>query len=120
LSDVVPTVLHHHEQWDGCGYPRQLEADEIPLLARITAVADAFDAMASDRPYRRGMPEEKVYEIFRKGAGQHWDAQVVETLFKLRDEVREISDTEREHPNLDVRQWSMPKLPASPPASQMA
>ena len=52
LDEVLPVVLHHHEQWDGKGYPHGLAGDEIPLLARIVAVADSFDAMGSDRPYR--------------------------------------------------------------------
>src|SRR5439155_75116 len=60
LADVLPGVLHHHEQWDGKGYPFKLAGEQIPLLARILAVADAYDAMCSDRPYRRGMPVERV------------------------------------------------------------
>lgn len=59
LSDVLPAVLHHHEQWDGKGYPMGLSGEDIPQLARIMSVADAYDAMTSDRPYRAGMPDEK-------------------------------------------------------------
>ena len=85
LDDVLPVVLHHHEQWDGKGYPHGLAGDAIPQLARIVAVADAFDAMGSDRPYRKGMPDEKLDAILRDGAGKQWDAAVVEAFFRARD-----------------------------------
>ena len=71
LDDVLPVVLHHHEQWNGHGYPRGLSGDEIPLLARIVAVADSFDAMGSDRPYRQGMADEKLDAIL---ARRRWKA----------------------------------------------
>jgi len=106
LNDVLPTVLHHHEHWDGDGYPGRLRGEEIPLQARVAAVADAYDAMTSDRPYRKGMPEQKVEEIFRKGAGKQWDAQVIETYFRVRDDIREISRRERESINFDLHQWA--------------
>jgi len=64
LADVLPAVLHHHEQWDGKGYPFKLAGEQIPFIARILAVADAYDAMNSDRPYRRGMPVDRV-EVVR-------------------------------------------------------
>jgi hypothetical protein len=91
LGEVLPVVLHHHEQWDGRGYPRGLAGASIPLLARIVAVADSFDAMGSDRPYRSGMPDEKLDAILRGGAGQQWDAEVVEAFFRARDDIREIA-----------------------------
>ncbi len=84
LDQVLPVVLHHHEQWDGRGYPRQLAGEDIPLLARIVAVADAFDAMGSDRPYRPGMNWEKIRGIFAAGAGKQWDAQIVEAFMRTR------------------------------------
>ncbi len=91
LGDVLPVVLHHHEQWNGKGYPRNLAGESIPLLARIVAVADSFDAMSSDRPYRPGMPDDKLDAILRAGAGQQWDSQVVEVFFRIRDEMRAIA-----------------------------
>ena len=91
LSHMLPVVLHHHESWDGTGYPHGLAAEDIPYLARIVAVADAYDAMASDRPYRAGMEDEKLDAIIRKGAGQQWDARVVEAFFRARDDIRAIS-----------------------------
>jgi hypothetical protein len=106
LASVLPAVRHHHEQWDGRGYPSKLVAEEIPFIARIVAVADAYDAMISDRPYRRGMPIEKVEEIFRKGAGQQWDRVVIEAYFTARDDIREISRRERANLSLDITRWT--------------
>jgi putative nucleotidyltransferase with HDIG domain len=105
MADVLPIVLHHHEQWDGRGYPCGLRAEETPLLARITAVADAFDAMTSDRPYRKGMPIEKVEEIFRKGAGQQWDPDVIAAYFRCRNDILAITSRERANLSLDVERW---------------
>jgi HD-GYP domain-containing protein (c-di-GMP phosphodiesterase class II) len=105
LSAVLPAVLHHHEQWDGRGYPMKLIADQIPLIARIVAVADAFDAMSSDRPYRKGMPIEQVDEIFRRGAGQQWDPEVIAVYFRVHDEILEMAREERANLTLDVEQW---------------
>jgi putative nucleotidyltransferase with HDIG domain len=106
LADVLPAVLHHHEQWDGKGYPLKLAAEQIPFIARILAVADAFDAMSSDRPYRRGMPVERVEELFRLGAGQQWDAEVIKAYFSACDDIQQISQEERANLTLDVQQWT--------------
>jgi HD-GYP domain-containing protein (c-di-GMP phosphodiesterase class II) len=106
LADVLPAVLHHHEQWDGRGYPCALTAEQIPFIARILAVADAFDAMSSDRPYRKGMPLEKVDSIFREGAGQHWDPDVIGAYFSAKDDILSLCRQERANLSLDVQQWS--------------
>ena len=90
LDDVLPVVLHHHESWDGHGYPKHLPGKEIPLSARIVAVADAFDAMASKRPYRDVMPDEKIDEILKSGSGTQWDPAVVEAFFQSRNDIGEI------------------------------
>jgi putative nucleotidyltransferase with HDIG domain len=103
LDDVLPIVLHHHEQWNGQGYPAGLAGEQIPLLARIMAVADSFDAMSSDRPYRQGMPDEKLDAIFHAGAGQQWDAQVIEAFFRARDAMRAIADRGAKQPAPDAR-----------------
>lgn len=105
FSDVLPVVLHHHEQWDGGGYPHGLVGEATPTLARICSVADAYDAMTSDRPYRKGMPQDKVNSIFRKGGGTQWDPQVVDAYFEVKDDIAEISRRERENLGLDVQQW---------------
>ena len=91
MAHMLPVVLHHHESWDGKGYPHGLAAEQIPYLARIVAVADAYDAMASDRPYRAGMDDDKLDSIIRAGAAKQWDPQVVEAFFAARDDIRAIS-----------------------------
>ena len=100
LDDVLPVILYHHESWDGGGYPSRLGAKQIPLSARIVAVADSFDAMGSDRPYRKKMPDEKIDAIFRSGAGKQWDADVVNALFRIRDDIRKIALSEQESANV--------------------
>lgn len=95
LEEVLPVVLHHHESWDGGGYPARLECERIPLPARIVAVADAFDAMSSDRPYRKGMPDDTVDRILRAGAGQQWDPNVVDAYFRAREDIRRICQEEQ-------------------------
>jgi HD-GYP domain-containing protein (c-di-GMP phosphodiesterase class II) len=105
LDKALPVVLHHHENWDGTGYPHGLKGEDIPYLARICAVADGFDAMGSDRPYRAGMPDEKVDDILRDGAGKQWDPNVVDAFFAVREEVRRISRQERHPLSLNVQQW---------------
>jgi hypothetical protein len=91
LAPVLPVVLHHHEAWDGSGYPHGLAGKEIPYLARIAAVADSFDAMGSDRPYRLGMNDAQLDAIIRAGAGKQWDPDVVAAFFRARDDIRGIS-----------------------------
>lgn len=85
---VLPGVLHHHEAVDGSGYPHGLKGDQIPLQARILAVADAYDAMTSDRPYRKGMPTEKAESIIDQGAGRQWDANCVAAFQKCIEGIR--------------------------------
>ena len=77
LKEVRPIVRHHHERWDGRGYPDGLQGGQIPPLAAVLSIVDAFDALTSDRPYRQGMPETKALEILRDGAGTQWDPDLV-------------------------------------------
>ncbi|MBF0480216.1 MAG: response regulator [Desulfovibrionaceae bacterium] len=72
LKKIIPLIMHHHERWDGAGYPSGIGGEEIPLGSRIIAVADAFDAMTSDRPYRKGMPEHKALGVIGAGAGKQF------------------------------------------------
>ena len=90
LSHLLPGVRHHHESLDGSGYPAGLAGDSIPAEARILAVADAFDAMSSTRPYRRRLTPLQIDEIFRKGSGVQWDPKVVDALFACRADVEHI------------------------------
>lgn len=97
LEPLIPGVLHHHESLDGKGYPSGLVGTEIPLMARILAVADSYDAMTSDRPYRPGMPIDKAEGILRNGSGRQWDADVIDAYFEARDDVARISNEWRDH-----------------------
>jgi HD-GYP domain-containing protein (c-di-GMP phosphodiesterase class II) len=90
LNHILPGVRHHHESFDGSGYPDRLAGEEIPLEARILAVADSFDAMSSTRPYRKRLGLRQIDEIFRSGSGQQWDPAVVEALFACRAELEAI------------------------------
>lgn len=92
LRHVLPGVLHHHERWDGRGYPDGLAGEEIPLDGRVMAVADAYDAMTSDRPYRAGMPSEKAESILREGAGVQWDPNCVDAFFACLDDIHRLKD----------------------------
>ncbi|MFO1092444.1 MAG: HD domain-containing protein [Planctomycetaceae bacterium] len=96
LQHILPGVRSHHESYDGSGYPDKLAGDEIPLMARILAVADAFDAMGSDRPYRGGMPLEQIERILMEGSGSQWDARVIRAYFAAREDIRRIWETCRE------------------------
>ncbi len=90
LREAQNLALYHHEKWDGSGYPQGLKGEEIPLSARIMAVADVFDALASRRSYKEGMPFEKVISIIQEGAGKHFDPLVVQEFIKAIDEVRKV------------------------------
>lgn len=82
LRPALDIPYSHHEKWDGTGYPRQLKADEIPLAARIFAIADVWDALSSDRPYRPACPESQVLEYIRGKSGTHFDPHLVEIFLK--------------------------------------
>ena len=81
LHSALDIPYCHHEKWDGSGYPRGLKGEQIPLAARIFAVVDVWDALTSDRPYRKAWSEEKVRQHIQAGAGTHFDPQVVKTFF---------------------------------------
>ncbi|MBI5830562.1 MAG: HD-GYP domain-containing protein [Chloroflexi bacterium] len=83
LRPALDIPYCHHEKWDGTGYPRGLKGEDIPLAARLFAVADVWDALRSDRPYRQAWLEEKVIEHTRAGSGSHFDPQVVEAFLGL-------------------------------------
>jgi HD-GYP domain-containing protein (c-di-GMP phosphodiesterase class II) len=90
IRQLLPGVLYHHERVDGTGYPEGLEGDAIPLLARILAVADAYDAMSTTRPYREAMPCRRVEEILIQGAGTQWDRQVIDAFARCRHTIHAI------------------------------
>lgn len=79
---VISAIRHHHERWDGKGYPDGLAGENIPLLARIISLADSYDAMTTDRPYREGLSTKKVYEELEKNAGSQFDPRIVSAFLK--------------------------------------
>ena len=83
LGEARRIVRHHHERWDGGGYPDGLKARAIPRPAALLAIVDSYDAMTSDRPYRDGLSDEKAREILREGAGVQWDPELVERFDQL-------------------------------------
>ncbi len=88
--------LTHHEKWDGSGYPKGLQGEEIPLSGRITAIADVFDALTSKRPYKEVHTLDKAFEIIREGRGSHFDPQVVEAFFSAQNEILYIQAFEQD------------------------
>ena len=82
MEGVIGAVNAHHERWDGTGYSGQLKGEEIPLLGRITAVADAFSAMTTDRSYRRALTWEDALQEVRANRGTQFDPEVVDAFLK--------------------------------------
>ncbi len=83
LEEMLPGVRSHHERWDGRGYPDGLMGQQIPLLARFIAVADTFDAMTSDRPYRRSLPDDTALEEIKRMAGTQFDPEIAESFVRM-------------------------------------
>ena len=95
MDDLVPGVLHHHERWDGNGYPEQLAGEDIPLFGRLISLADAFDAMSSSRTYRQAMPHERVMAEIKSNAGTQFDPKLVDILVSL--DLAPVRDLLAEH-----------------------
>jgi HD-GYP domain-containing protein (c-di-GMP phosphodiesterase class II) len=113
FSRGTAIVRHHHENWDGTGYPHRLKGTTIPFGARVIAVADSFDAMTSDRPYRKGMPVEKAARILREGRGKQWDEGIVDAF------VQSLSDQIAQETPLPEPTWQ-PVAPMSEAVSSLA
>ena len=91
LRPVLDIPYCHHERWDGSGYPRHLRGEAIPLTARIFAVVDVWDALTSDRPYRRAWSEEKALKYIREQSGKQFDPPIVEAFLKFLKETHPLA-----------------------------
>ncbi|MBQ9522034.1 MAG: HD domain-containing protein [Oscillospiraceae bacterium] len=91
LREARNLAAYHHEHWDGTGYPSGLAGEDIPLSARVMAVADVFDALVSRRSYKEAFPFEKAVQIIREGAGSHFDPKIVEAFLHAETEVRRVA-----------------------------
>ena len=83
---------YHHEKWNGQGYPCGLKGEEIPLSARIMAVADVFDALVAKRVYKPAMPFEKAFSIIKESSGEHFDPVIVEAFLNAEDKIRAVTE----------------------------
>jgi len=92
FEGVLDAIRHHHERWDGLGYPFGLRGEEIPQMARTMSVADAFSAMTTDRPYRKGMKPARAVCILQEGAGTQWDPASVAAFLSARREAERLED----------------------------
>ena len=97
LQTAAMIAYTHHERYDGNGYPRGLRGDDIPLCGRITAIADVFDALGSDRVYKKAWPLEKVLEFFKEERGKHFDPHLIDLFFEHLDKFLEIRDKFKDH-----------------------
>ena len=114
--DVDPMLREivgfHHERWDGKGYLEGLAGPAIPLSARIVAIADVFDALLSDRPYKKAFPWDAAVEIMRTGRGQHFDPELIDAFLGCADELRGIADGDLSSDFLGdlLKEGTMPSL----------
>lgn len=83
LRKIIPLVFYHHEKWDGSGYPSGIKKEEIPIGARIISIADVYQALTSDRPYRKAYPKEKAIKILKSGAGTQFDPRITAVFLKI-------------------------------------
>lgn len=92
LREVIPSIEGHHERFDGKVYPRGLRGENIPMGARILAVADAYDAMTSTRVYRNAMNHDRAAEILEQGSGTQWDPIVVDAFLDVLNEQHQLDE----------------------------
>ena len=83
FSHVAEDILSHHERWDGSGYPQGLKGKEIPLLARITAIVDAYEVMTSGRPYKKAMPREEIIAELKRWTGRQFDPELADVFLTI-------------------------------------
>ena len=93
LKTAATVAYEHHEKWDGTGYPNRLKGEEIHLYGRITALADVFDALGSDRVYKKAWNDEKIFNLFKEERGTHFDPRLVDIFFDNLDEFLSVRDS---------------------------
>ncbi|ASS75513.1 hypothetical protein CIG75_11320 [Tumebacillus algifaecis] len=99
LNAAATIAIEHHEKWNGTGYPKGLQEEQIHLYGRITAIADVFDALASDRPYKKAWELDRILGLFRQERGEHFDPQLVDVFFESLDEILEVREKYGDHFN---------------------
>ena len=93
LLQLAATVAYeHHEKWNGSGYPRKLKGEEIHIAGRITAVADVFDALGSDRVYKKAWEDERIFNLFKEERGKHFDPTLIDLFFENLEEFLKVRD----------------------------
>lgn len=92
MQMAIQVAQYHHEKWDGTGYPNQISGEEIPLVGRIAAVADVFDALTADRPYKKAWSLEDTLALFERERGKHFDPMVVDLLVENLDQILSIKE----------------------------
>ena len=92
LQAAAIVSKEHHEKWDGSGYPQGLKGEEINIFGRITAICDVFDALGSNRVYKKAWEDEKIIELFEAEKGKHFDPTLVDLFFQNIDKFKEIRD----------------------------
>jgi putative two-component system response regulator len=92
MQMAIQVAQYHHEKWDGTGYPNQISGEEIPLVGRIAAVADVFDALTAERPYKRAWSVDEALNLFKEQKGKHFDPRIVELLFENLPEILAIKE----------------------------
>jgi HD-GYP domain-containing protein (c-di-GMP phosphodiesterase class II) len=90
LQPALEIPYSHHEKWDGTGYPRGLKGEQIPMAARIFAIVDVWDALNSDRPYRKALTRKEAIDYIRSQPGKHFDPRVVEAFFEILPDMEDL------------------------------
>jgi putative two-component system response regulator len=92
LRNAKLAAVYHHERWDGTGYPCGLKEINIPLQGRIVAIIDVYDALLSERPYKKPFSEEEAMRIIQEGMGSHFDPYITKVLVEIRDQLNEVRE----------------------------
>ena len=95
LKEALNLATYHHEKWDGSGYPEGLKGEDIPLSARIMAVSDVYDALLSDRSYKKAFSHEEAMKILMEGSGKHFDPTIIRLFYENEDKVKKVEEENR-------------------------